>query len=339
MLTMDVFRQDAFSAISLTQAIQDVKYVPGFLGTLGIFTPAPVRTTRVMVEKRGMSLNLIRTTERGSARPTRNVDRRNVRDFSTVRIAETDRIMADELQGIRAFGSETELEALQTEVARRMMILRQDVDLTMEFHRLACINGILLDADGSTIYNYYTEFGIAPPTEIAFNWASRTDVKGFIAQNVRRPMIRALGGRATTGMRIMALCGDTFFDSLQANAEYRATYLQTEAAAQLRNDTAFDTIRAWGVEWVNYRGTDDNTTVAIASDKCRFIPVGIPNVFQVAFSPAEGMDFVNTLGQEVYSMVVPDPTVRNEYADLDVASYPLHICSTPEALLQGRAGA
>lgn len=338
MITMDVFRGDAFSAISMTSAIQDIDYVPGFLGSLNLFTPKPVRTTTVAVEKRGASLQLIKTSERGSPRETRGRDRRNIRDFRTVRLARTDKLMADELQGIRAFGSETELEAVQTEIARRQATHTQDLDLTFELHRLGCVNGLLLDADGSVIYDYYDEFGISRPTEIAFNWAARTGVKAFIADNVRRPMIRALGGRALPGMGILALCGDDYFDSMQENAEYRATYLQTEAARTLREDNTFDEIRAWGVRWVNYRGTDDNSTVAIGSDKVKFIPTGVADVFNVAYAPAEGLDFVNTLGLERYSRVVIDPSGRNEFVELDVDSNPLHICTTPEALLSGRAG-
>lgn len=335
MITMDVFRQDAFSAISMTAAIQDVETVPGFLGSLGIFTPNPVRTTAVMVEKRGASLAIIQSDERGAPRQRRGKDRRTVRNFNTVRLAESDRLMADELQSIRAFGSETELEAAQTEIARRQMILDQDLETTMERHRLSAINGILLDADDSEIYDYWDEFGVVQPAEINFDWANKTGVKQFVAANVTRPIIRALGGRATPGMRIVALCGDDFYDELQENDEYRATYLQTEAARALLEENVFASVKAWGVEWVNYRGTDDNSTVSIAVDKCKILPVGVPNVFQVAYSPAEGFDFVNTLGLPKYSQVVPDPTVRNEYADLDVASYPLHICTTPEALLQG----
>ena len=335
MITMDVFSGSAFSATSLTTAIQDVPTVPGFLGSLGIFTPNPVRTTSVLVERQGATLKVIPTTERGAPRSRRTVDRRNVRNFNTVRLAETHRMMADSLQNIRAFGSETELAALQTEIARWQMTLDMDLEVTLERHRLSAINGVLLDADDSVLYDYYAEFGISQPSEIDFNWAARTGVKSFIATNVIRPMIRSLGGRATPGMTIMALCGDSFFDKLQENAEYRSTYLQTEAARTLLEENVFQSIRAWGVTWVNYRGTDDNSTVAIGSDKCKFIPVGVPNVFQVAYSPAEGFDFVNTLGQPKYSMVVPDPTARNEYADLDVAAYPLHICTSPEALLSG----
>jgi hypothetical protein len=335
MIGMNIFTQDAFSALSMSAAIQDVETVPGFLGGLGLFTPTPIRTEDFFVEKRGQTLNVIPVTERGSPKPRRGVDRRNVRNFKTVRLAESDRLMASDLQGIRAFGSETELEAVQTEIARRQLTLDTDLSLTKERHMLSAINGILLDADDSAIYDYYDEFGVVQGGEIDFTWSSKTGVKSFIAQNVTRPIIRALGGRATPGMEIVALCGDEFFDALQENAEYRATYLQTEAARTLLQDNVFEEIRAWGVRWINYRGTDDNSTVAVGTDKCKIFPRGVPNVFQAVYSPAEGFDFVNTMGQERYSMIVPDPTVANEYADLWVASYVLYICTTPTALLQG----
>lgn len=335
MIGMNVFSQNAFSAISMTAAIQEIETVPGLLGSLGLFTPNPIRTTDFLVEKRGQTLKVIPTTERGSPRTRRTIDRRNARNFSTVRLAESDRLMADDLQGIRAFGKETELEAVQTEIARRQMILNTDLSLTKERHMLSAINGILLDADDSEIYDFFDEFSLTQAGEINFDWAAKTDVKGFVAQNVKRPIIRALGGRAAAGMEIIALCGDEFFDALQANAEYRATYLQTEAARSLLVDNVFEEVRAWGVRWINYRGTDDNSTVAIGTDKCKIFPRGVPNLFQAVYSPAEGFDFVNTLGLERYSAIVPDPTVRNEYADLDVASYCLYICTSPEALLQG----
>lgn len=339
MANMDVFNSNAFSMLSMTAAIQDVPTVPSFLGSLNLFTPKPVRTTGVEVERRGKTLALIQSSERGSPRPTATRDRRTLRTFNTVRLAKTDKLMADEIQNIRAFGTESELEGVQAEIARRQLGLLDDLETTMEFHRLSAINGILLDADNSQIYDYFSEFGIAAPTEIAFDWANKTGVKTFVADNVKRPMIRALGGRARPGMRILALCGDTFYDAMQENAEYRATYLQTNEARSLRDDNTFETISAWGVDWVNYKGTDDNTTVAIADAKCKFIPVGVPDVFQVAYSPAEGFDYVNTLGLERYAGTYMDPSGRNEWVDIDVAGYPLHICSTPEALLDGRSGA
>ena len=71
MLTMDVFRQDAFSAISMTNAISLVGYVPQFLGSMGIFETVPVSTTSVFIETRAMGPALIQTDLRGA--PPRQV--------------------------------------------------------------------------------------------------------------------------------------------------------------------------------------------------------------------------------------------------------------------------
>lgn len=342
MATLDVFRSDAFNMISMTNAIRDIKTVPGFLASLGIFTPKPITTESFEIEQVGDgTLALVPTTERGSPRSGIGRDRRSMRNFSTVRLRQYDTLRASEIQGVRAFGSETEVEAMQGIVADRQGKLLRRLNLTHEYHRLNAINGIVYDADGATVIrNFYTEFGITPPTEIAFNWAAKTDVTGFIKQNVIRPMMRALGGRWTPGARILALCDDVFYDALLANSEVRTSYLNWQAAQDLRGalGKAFDSFSFGNVEWVNYRGTDDNSTVALASGKCRFIPVGIPDVFQSVYSPGESFEVVNTLGQEVYSKIVPDPSGYNEFVEIDVASYVLHMCCAPQALLQGRSG-
>lgn len=346
MVSMDVFRTDAFNVISMTNAIRDIKTVPSLLDQLGIFTPTPITTERFEVEMIGDgTLSLVPVTQRGAPRTSINRDRRTMRDFSTVRLRQFDVLRAAEIQGVRAFGSETEVEAMQKVVATRQSKLMRRLELTREYHRLGAINGIVLDSDGTTVIrNFYTEFGIAAPTEIAFNWASRTDVTGFLRQNVIRPMMQALGGRWTPGARIIALCGDQFYDALIANSEVRASFLNWPDASKLRGNAdgigeAYATFQFGGITWINYRGTDDNSTVAIGTAKCRFIPVGIPDVFQSVYSPGESFELVNTLGQEFYSKVVEDPSGYNEFVEVDLASYRLDMCLAPQALLQGRAGA
>lgn len=343
MANMDVFRSDAFNVIQMTNAIADIKTVPSFLESLGIFTPTPITTERFEIEMIGDgTLALVPTSPRGGPRTTVSRDRRTMRDFSTVRLRQVDTLRAAEIQGVRAFGSESEVEAMQKVVATRQEKLLRKLKLTQEYHRLGAINGIVLDSDGSTtIRNFYTEFGVTPPTELGFNLGALTDVAGYIRTNIIRPMMRALGGRWTPGAKIIALCGDTFYDALIANTEVRTSYLNWQAASDLRGGTykAFGMFPFGDVEFYNYRGTDDNSTAAIATTKARFIPVGIPDVFQTVYSPGESFEIVNTLGSEYYSKVVPDPSGYNEYVEIDVASYPLHMCVAPQALLQARSGA
>jgi len=345
MIGMDIFKNNAFSAISLTRAIQDVKFTPNFLTSLNLTTRDPIRTADFVIEKRADSQRLIPVTERSAPRPRQVRDRRTVRNFTTVRTAKTDSLRASELQNIRGFGTESELEAVAVEVVKRMGKLRQDLALTMEFRNLGMIQGKILDSDGSTVLsNWFTEFGISEPTELAFNFASRTGLHAYIKQNIIRPIVRALGGRAPTGMRIVALCGDSFYDALVENSEVRATYLNYLEAARLRGGSngigsAFETFSFGNVDFINYRGTDDNSTIAIAADKARFFPVGVPDMFVEVLSPGENLDFVNTLGQELYAGMYSDPSGRNEFAEMDVNNYSMHVCTTPEALLSGRSGA
>lgn len=334
MLTMDVFKQDAFSAISLTEAVRRSQTIPGLIGSLGLFTPKPVRTRTVAVEVKGNTLNIIQTSEPGAPRTRRANNKADIRDLRVRRIEEASTITAEQLQGIRAFGSETELKTLQMEVAERQQDIIDDLSATVERLRLSCIDGVLLDADDTTIYDYYATFGFSKPAEIDFNWSARTGCKKFVANNVTRPMIRALGGFAPPGMRILALCGDDFFDDLQENGEYRDTFKNTEKASELLKDTAFQSVDAWGVTWVNYRGTDDNSKVAVGVDKVKFLPIGVRNLFQEAFAPAPTFGFVNTMGQEWYSRIVVDKD-REEWADVEIESHRLPICTRPEALLSG----
>lgn len=333
MAAMDVFKADGFSLMSLLAAIEHADYKPQYLGSLKLFKPEPQRTRVVAIEMRDNVLELIQTSKVGEPLPQRAGDKRTIRNFNTVRLAKASRIMADTIQGIRAFGSESELQQVQTEVARRMQQLKDDMELTWELHRLGAVQGKLLDADGSSIYNYFTEFGVAEPAEVAFDFA--TLAAGEVRPKVEaivRAIIRAAKGAFTPSSKIVALVGDDFWDGLVNHAEVRQTFLNQQEASQLREGTAFGTFRFAGVEWVNYRGTDDGSDVAIAADEAKFFPANAPGIFQVAWAPAEFMDTVNMPGRDIVPLVLPDPSGRNAFADVEVYSYPLFICTRPLTL-------
>lgn len=334
MASLDIFQGDAFSTFELTGAINKIPYVPQWLGGLGLFEDKPVRTETVGIEKRDNALALVPTTNRGAPLPQRGNEKRDIRDFRTVRIAQGDRLNASEIQGIRAFGSETELQQAQDEVMRRMVSLRNNSDLTHENMRLGAIQGVVTDADGSVIRDWFDEWGIAKPAEIAFNLAS--DKPGLRKQcnGITRAMARASKGAFVQSTRVYALAGDDFWDAFTTHDEVEKTYLNQAAAAELRQGNAFSTFDFGGITWVNYRGSDDGA-VAIAPSKVKFFPVGAPGVFQRALSPGESFDWVNTLGQPAYALTIPDKD-RNQHVDVEVYSYPLYICTRPEVLLRGK---
>ena len=329
MASMDVFKADAFSMMSMLKAIENVDYKPQFLGSLGLFEDNPVDTRVVAIESRNDTLSIIPVTPIGAPLPQRSDDKRTLRNFNTVRLAKGSRIMAESLQGVRAFGSETELEQVQAKVARRLQQLSNDLELTWERHRLSAVQGILLDADDSVIYNFFTEFGVAQPSAVQFPFATLAagEVRPLV-ESITRAIKRNAKGAMITD--IVALVGDDFWDALVNHAEVRQTYLNYVAAAELRKPTAFSTFVFAGVTWVNYQGTDDNSTVAIAADEAKFFPTG-SGIFEVAWAPAEFFDAVNRPGVPRMPLIVPDEK-RNAYVDVELYSYPLHVCKRPLTL-------
>ena len=339
MLTMDVFDGDAFGTVELTDALEEIPYKPNYLGSLGIFEPRPVRTETIAVESREGTLSIIQTSQRGTPLEQAKKDRRSIRDFRTDRIAKGDNLTASEIQGIRAFGRVSELEQLQDEVMRRMISLRNDAELTHENMRLGAVQGIVLDADGSQIINWFDEWGINQATEINFDLGNANPASGAVRKlcnRVTRNMMKTAKGAWTTSTRVVGLAGDDFYDDLTAHSEIRETYLAQSEASDIRNDVGrvFDSFRYGNITFVNYRGTDDNE-VGIDTNKCKFFPVGADGVFQHGMSPGETFDWANTPGRDIYALIVRDQE-RNMWVKPEVYSYPLFICTRPAMLQRAR---
>lgn len=341
MATLDIFKQNAFGLVSLSQEIDKVPYTPQRLGSLGIFTPNPIRTETVAIESREGVLSLIKTSQRGEPIKARSTEKREMRNFNTTRIVKSDHITASELAFVRAFGSESEFMQVQSEIMRRLAGptgIMNDVELTFENMRLGAIQGIVKDADGSTLMDWFSAFGISAATEIDFDLDNASPASGAVRKlcnQVVRAMMKAAKGAWTPQTRAYALCGDAFWDDLTAHPEVRETYLNTQTAADLRLGNTYETFNYGGITFENYRGTDDGTTVSIGTDKVKFFPVNAPGAFLEVYSPGESFEHVGQLGQKMYSMIVPDDE-RNMYADIEVYSYPLHVCTRPAMLQSGR---
>jgi len=322
--------------MSMSRGIDKMPYTPGFLGSLGIFTPEPVRNSTVWVDIRENAISLIQTTPRGSAPERLETDSRSAVAFKVPRITKADRLTAFEVANIRAFGSETEQESVTGELTRRMAKLRNDVEYTHEHMRLAAIQGSLLDADGSTIYDYFTKFGITPPADVEFSFADDTADFPKFCRDVKRAMARSSKGAIGQTATIHALAGDGYFDAIIQHPSVTKLWLNWQASAELRGIDPFSEFTVGGITFHNYRGSDDNTTVAVASEEAHFFPIGGNDVFTHIMAPADEFEpFIGAPGQSVYAWTLPDYTGRQAWRDLEVYSYPLIMCKRPEVLRKG----
>ncbi|MCR9058117.1 MAG: major capsid protein [Rhodobacteraceae bacterium] len=333
MASMDIFNNDAFSMIQLTDAVREMSYVPQLLASLGLFEPKGVYLRDIAIEKKGNVLSLIPTSPDGAPPQQQGSNKPNMRNFRSVRLADGFTMYVSEVAGMRAFGSESELMVVMTEYAERMGDVRDDMDLTHEFHRLGALQGKLLDADGtSVLYDYFDEFGIPEPVAIDFELGTANTKVRLKCAEVKRKMVRSAKGALTNSTRIHALCGDDWYDKLIEHDSVKRTYENWAAAADLREDRTFESFPFAGIVFHNYRGTDDNSEVAIPVDEAKFFPVGARGVFKKYMSPAnEFAPFVNTKGQDTYALNVEDKD-RQSWVKGELYSYPLYMCARPEVL-------
>ena len=155
------FDNPGFSMASLTTAINLIPNRYGRIEQLGLFPAKPVRTRQIIVEEYAGRLNLLPTKPPGSPGTVGERGTRTLRSFVIPHIPHDDVVLPEEVQGIRAFGSETEMEAIAGVMARHLETMRNKHAITLEHLRMGALKGQILDADGSTIYDLYTEFGLS----------------------------------------------------------------------------------------------------------------------------------------------------------------------------------
>lgn len=335
MALLDVFNDDAFGVLSLTEAIDKLPYKPGRIGRMGLFNESGINSLQVAIEERHGKLSLIQSRARGTAQQTESRRSRVMRSFTVPHLPEDDAVMADEVQGVRQFGSESNVEGVAAVVNEKMAALKANHEVTWERHRISAIHGTLLDADDSVIFNWFTEFNISETTKDFVFTTDSTDVKA-VALSVIRAMDVALGGTPYSG--IHAFCGNNFFDALVNHPMVKDTYLrfqefrfarEQQAATGLTGDGGF----LWGdIWWENYRGSVGSTAF-VDTDIARFVPLGTNGIFKRYNAPADFVEAVNTIGKPLYAK--QERMKFDKGIELHTQSNPLHICTRPAVLIKG----
>lgn len=329
MASIDVFNQDPFKMVSLTTAINKLPYVPNRIGQMGLFRRQGVNTTVVMLEEQAGKISLLPTAQRGEAGRTTSRTKRKVRAFPVPHIPYDDQILAGAIQDIRAFGTETEQEAVSKVVNDKMQAMRQDHELTHEYHRIGALQGHVLDADGSTVINdLFDEFGVSETTVNFALGTATTDVRKKCLA-VTRAIEAVLGAAVYSG--IGAVCGADWFDALIGHPYVQDAYHRFMDSENLRNDPR-RRFEFGGIVFEEYRGKVGNVDFLPAA-QARFFPIGVPDLFMSFDAPADFMETVGTTGQPVYAK--QERMKFDRGIEIHTQSNPLVICTRPGVLIKG----
>ncbi|MCK8787643.1 major capsid protein [Roseomonas sp. NAR14] len=342
----DIFSGDAFNSVTLTSMVNNqAPYVPTFLSGRNIAPAQGITTTTAAFEAQNGGLRMLASSPRGAppsqvARPTSTL-----RVLPSYHFSREVQLGADEL-----LTALNRMPMSSDAAATIQSLLMNKVDgpfgvktewaLTMEHFLLGLIDGVIYDADNATVlYDFFSFFGISRPAAITLPFSTFTEDSGLFvkaALGIKRGVVGALTNMASAGMRLMVLCGDNFFDAVVTNKEYVAAKklgsLESQDAAEaISESTPYAAVAYGNMIWVNYRGTDDGSTVAIPTNEARLYPEGVPGLFQTYYAPAATFQAVTAVGLPVY-LLRPSDRQNDRRLVAEFESNPLFACTRPLAL-------
>jgi len=327
---LDIFRSDAFSLTSLTDAILKAPYKPGRIGQLGLFRERGIPTTSVVIEEKDGRLSLIQTSPRGAPGSVIGAEKRTARSFVIHHLERESTVMADEVQNVRSFGSENATDAVQAIINERLVDLRAMHEVTLEHLRAGAIQGLILDADGSTLYNLFTEFGVSQQTAtVSPSSSDEGDALRAEVVAIQRLIEAELGAEPINGYR--AFCGADFFDAFRADFGVTQTLRYADPQSLLQQQANARSFTFAGVTWEEYRGSTGGTPF-FAADEAYVFPEG-SNLFSTYFAPADFVETVNTLGLPIYAKQAVDEAFQR-WVKVHTQSNPLALCLRPRGVVK-----
>jgi hypothetical protein len=326
------FESGAFDMTSLTASINLLPNMYGKLESLKLFPQKSVRTRNISVEEQNGVLSLLPTQVPGGSATVGTRGKRKMRSFSIPHIPHDDVVLPEEVQGIRAFGSETELQAMANVITDHLQSMRNKHAITLEHLRMGALKGVILDADGSELVNLYSEFEITPKSVSFALGTTTTDVKKKCLEVVRH-VEDNLRGEFMTGVH--CLVSPEFFDALTSHSKVKEAYERWQEGSALRDDMRSG-FTFGGITFEEYRGQatdpDGNVRRFIAANEGHCFPIGTAESFVTYFAPADFNETVNTLGLPLYAKQCPRKFDRG--TDLHTQSNPLPMCLRPGVLVK-----
>lgn len=332
MPTLDIFNDDAFSVQNLTATVNEQPYRPGQISSSGMFEEDSVNTTIISVENQKGQLSLVEPTERGGPGETTGDGSRGLVPFSVPHYERDDAVKADEVQGVRAFGSETEVEQVMDRVRSKTDRHLRDLDMTLEHQRAGAIKGIVVTKSGVVLENLYSRFGIAVPGAVSLdldNEAAKVDeiLETDVAWSIEDSL-----DDYYTGFHVWT--GREFHLKVWNHKRIRETFLNTVGADQLRQAIP-DKYQIGKFTFERYRNgsrakADNGGVGYIAENEGRVTPMGVSGLFISRFAPADYIETVNTPGLPRYAKVwVPQ---NGKKAEIEVQTNVISLCTRPGAL-------
>ncbi len=301
------FDAGGYTLAEMTRAINILPNLYSRLSQLGLFRFEGITQRSVIIEQREGVLSLLPSVPLGAPATVGTREGRSMRSFALPWIPHNDVILPADIQGVPALGSRSNADTLVEVMTRKLTLMRNKHAQTREYMEINALRGIVKDGAGTTLYDYFTEFGI---TQVSVDFVLGT--AGTKVQQKVRDVIRQievnLKGESMTG--IHALVSPEFFDKLigHSSVQQAYQYYSASGAQPLREDVRRSFPFA-GITFEEYNpiftlsgGTTDR---AIPAGEGIAFPMGTVDTFTTYGAPANLIETANTVGLPIYARQMP----------------------------------
>lgn len=324
-----------FELADLTTSLNLLPNTYGRVTELGLFKGDGITTTTAILDIADGVLNLLPSVPRGGPATVANRDSRSMRSFMIPHFPHNDVITPDDLQGIRAMGTQQQVETLTSVMTKRQMRMRMKHSQTGEWMRLGALKGLVRDGAGVTVLDLFAEWNIVKK-QVDFALGTTTTDIGAKCREVLRHVKKNLRGESMNGVH--ALVSPAFWDKFinhPSVVKAYEGYNDRRAQYPLTEDVR-DGFRHHGITWEEYDATWTLSTGAsadaFASGYGMAFPMGTTDTFQEFWAPANWMETVNTVGLQFYAR----QKTRDDGTGIDLMtqSNPLPIVRRPTLLVE-----
>ncbi len=315
-----------FTLTELTSAINKFPIQYGRISQAGIFADRGVRSRTVTLEEQSGTLALLQAHEWGGEGTVASKIDRQTFAFSIKQTVHDDLVSAADIQDVRAFGGEG-LADMSSEVFMRLQRIRARHDQTLEYKRMGALKGNVLNADGSSLANLFTTFGISQVTVDFLLGTSTTDLRGK-CETVYNQIQDNLKGDTMSTVRV--LVSPEFWGKLIIHPAV-TDYIKNIPGAREFMAAKIDQIQIYGVIFEQYRAVVNGTRF-IAAQEGHAYPEGTSATFATYYAPADFNEAANTIGLPIYVKTWAKEGDRGTVIHTQCNSLPL--CHQPAVLVK-----
>lgn len=345
-MNIEAIVNERFTNVQLTQAIEKRQNEYGLLNAQGIFAEEGIADRVVKIETKDSTLSIVPTSPIGTPAPADdNPDGREIRLLPTFRHAKMHTLLAEEVQGVRKFGSDDEVEVFDEKVVEKLDKIQREHRQTKEFLRWGALKGNVYDPDGSRLlYNVYDLMGEEQKV-IEWDIANADSLDAIQDGNDELLDYFETQALGETINGVIKFCSPGYITTMGKNKDFREAYRFFAGHSGEVNPNRESLRKPFyfkGVWYVRHMGQctfkkKDGTIVThkfIPDDEAIAVPLGTVETFRTFFGPGEWADTVNTIGEEIY--VRPDVMKLNAGLELHSFSYQLNIVTKPRLVVRSK---